>query len=104
MGGDLPKNDFKASSINNDLNSDGDSEAEFSDCEADNIQDDQDKAEKMESKLKLDPKVEVQMGGTDGKTSICPDALDSGSNKMTTTLNANTVNRGMGADPTKPKK
>jgi len=115
-GGDLPKNDFKASSINNDLNSDDDSEAEFSDCEADNIQDDQDKAEKMdvesaekakaekmESKLKLDPKVEVQMGGTDGKTSICPDALDSGSNKMTTTLNANTVNRGMGADPTKPK-
>ena len=82
-GGDLPKNDFKASSINNDLNSDDDSEAEFSDCEADNIQDDQDKAEKMdvesaekakaekmESKLKLDPKVEVQMGGTDGKTSI----------------------------------
>jgi len=41
--------------------------------------------------------------GTDCKISICPDAMDSGSNKMTTTLNANTVNRGMGADPTKPK-
>ena len=82
-GGDLPENDFKSSSINNDLNSDDDSEAEFSDCE-DNIQDDQDKdpekmdvesAEKakaldMETKLKLDPKVEVQMGSTDSKTSI----------------------------------
>merc|ERR1711874_162084 len=104
---------------NNDLNSDDDSEAEFSDCEEDNIQDDldqEDKTEKMdvesaeqakaldmETKLKLDPKVEVQIGsgGTDGKTSICPDTLDSGSNKMTTVINANTVKRGMGADPTK---
>jgi len=115
-GGDLPKNDFKASSINNDLNSDDDSEEDFSDCEEEIIQDDQDKSEKMdvesaekakaldmETKLKLDPKVQVQMSSKDGKTSIGSDTLDSGSNKMNATINANTVNRGMGADPTKPK-
>lgn len=71
-GGDLPQNDFPSSSTANDLNS-GDDSDEFSDAEEE-LQDEektdskmdiesaeQAKAIDMETKLKLDPNVKVQV-------------------------------------------
>ena len=75
-GGDLPKNDFPSSSTANDLNS-GDDSDEFSDAEeefqdeekTDNKMDiesaEQAKAIDMETKLKLDPNVKVQVTTAD---------------------------------------
>jgi len=109
-GGDLPQNDFPSSSSTIDINS-GDESEEFSDEE--DVQNDEEKtdnkmdvenAEKakaidMETKLKLDPNVKVQVTTADEsvvKPTNCHDVMDSGSK------DAN-VKRGIGPDPTKPK-
>jgi len=109
-GGDLPENDFPSSSTAIDINS-GDESDEFSDEE--DAQNDEEKtdnkmdvenAEKakaidIETKLKLDPNVKVQVTTADesiAKTTNCHDVMDSGSK------DAN-VKRGIGPDPTKPK-
>ena len=76
-GGDLPENDFPSSSTAIDINS-GDESDEFSDEEEDNQNDEEKtdnkmdvenaekaKARDMETKLKLDPNVKVQVTPAD---------------------------------------
>ena len=73
-GGDLPQNDFPSSSTAIDINS-GDESEEFSDEEED-VQNDEEKTDNkmdvenakaidMETKLKLDPNVKVQVTTAD---------------------------------------
>jgi len=108
-GGDLPKNDFPSSSTAKDLNSDDDSD-EYSDEE--DIQDEekadkmdvesaeQDKANDVEAKLKLDPNVKVQVNTEESlaKTTVSHDVMDSGSKDPT-----RKPGKGIGPDPNKPK-
>ena len=130
-GGDLPTNDFPSRSMD-DLNSDDESDdADFSDEAEEDVEEGKDKMDTesveqakaldVETKLKLDSKVDsVQIGG-DGSIakqqpssvsagSLVCDATDSGSSHMMTTsdhraqpTNANMVKAGLGADPSKPK-